>query len=55
MEIKFYIVLTVVVLFAIHMYMVKYVDYRKHPYMILMVMGGYWFGTAGLLFFGFIS
>jgi len=55
MEIKFYVVLTVVALFLIHIYMVKRVDYKKHPYYILMVLGGYWFGTAGLLFFGFIS
>jgi hypothetical protein len=35
--------------------MVKRVDYANHPIVILMVMGVYWFGTAGLLFFGFIS
>lgn len=55
MEIKFYVVLTLVVLFALHIYMVKRVEYKKHPYMILTVMGVYWFSTAGLLFFGFIS
>lgn len=54
MEIKFYVVLTLVVLFLIHIFMVKRVEYRKHPYYIMMVLGVYWFGTAGLLFFGFI-
>ncbi len=55
MDIKIYILVTIVTLFAIHSFMVKRVDYRYHPYMILIVMGVYWFGTAGLLFFGFIS
>jgi len=55
MEIKFYIVFTVLILFAVHVFMVKRVDYANHPVMILTVMGVYWFGTAGLLFFGFIS
>jgi len=40
MEIKFYIVVTVVVLFLIHIYMVKKVDYTNHPFIIMMVLGG---------------
>ena len=55
MEIKFYILFTILILYAIHVYMVKRVDYTKHPFIIMMVLGVYWFGTAGLLFFGFIS
>jgi len=54
MELKFYVVLTIVVLFLIHYYMVKRVDYSEHPFYIMMVLGVYWFGTAALLFFEFI-
>jgi len=54
MEIKFYIVLTIFILYAIHVYMVKRVDYANHPFIIMMVLGVYWFSTAGLFFFGFI-
>jgi len=54
MNIKLYILMTVIILFGIHIYMVKRVDYSKHPFVIMMVMGVYWFGTAGLFFFGFI-
>lgn len=55
MDIKFYILVTVATLFAIHIYMVKRVEYTKHPFMILTVMGVYWFGTAGLFLFGLIT
>jgi len=55
MNIKLYILMTVIILFGIHIYMVKRVDYSKHPFVIMMVMGVYWFGTAGLFFFGFIT
>lgn len=55
MDIKIYILVTVVTLFAIHIYMVKRVDYTKHPFIIMTVLGVYWFGTAGLFLFGLIS
>ncbi len=55
MDIRTYVLITVVVLFAVHIYMVKRVDYSKHPFILLTIMGVYWFGTAGLFFFGFIS
>jgi len=55
MNIKLYIVMTVIILFMIHIYMVKKVDYTNHPFIIMTVLGVYWFGTAGLFFFGFIT
>lgn len=55
MDIRTYILITVAILFAIHTYMVKRVDYTKHPFIIMMVLGVYWFGTAGLFFFGFLA